>query len=209
MKPNSQPGLEGLTPSQLDLLGTYEGMLRDRGVALGVVSEGDRGRLWQRHIADSLRGVPCLPPGARSVADLGSGGGLPGIPVAIARPGLLVHLVEKTSRRAAFLELAVETLGLRNARVVASSVEDAELDVDGCLARAVASPEPAWQLASRLLGEDGFLMYWAGRSWDQAVVAQLTAIGVDPQVCAAPSEAGQGSVIMMARKVAHSERGSP
>jgi 16S rRNA (guanine527-N7)-methyltransferase len=209
VKHNHRPALEGLSPAQLDLLGTYEALLQDRGIALGVVAEGDRVRLWQRHIADSLRGVPCLPPGTRSVADLGSGGGLPGIPVAIARPALLVDLVEKTSRRAAFLELAVETLGLRNARVVASAVKDAQLDVDGCLTRAVASPKRAWELASRLLGEDGFLMYWAGRSWDQAAVAQLSAIGVDPQVCVPPSEAGQGSVIMMTRKVTHPERGSP
>src|SRR5437867_12261122 len=105
--------MEGLAPPQLDLLLAYQELLRERGIPLGLVSAGDRDRLWERHIVDSLRGSSCIPgrQGGK-VADLGSGGGLPGIPIAIARPDLLVHLVEGRARRAAFLELAVAHLGI-------------------------------------------------------------------------------------------------
>lgn len=71
--------------------------------------EGDR--LWGRHIANSLSLVDAVPQGL-DVADVGSGAGLPGIPLAIVRPDLRVTLVDSLQRRTEFLELAVEELGL-------------------------------------------------------------------------------------------------
>ena len=167
---------------------------------MGVVSAGDQDRLWDRHILDSLRGAPCLPEAA-SVADLGSGGGLPGVPLAIARPDLTFHLVEARTRRASFLELVVERLALANVKVVVARAEEASIMVDVCLARALAPPERAWRLASKLLADRGLVVYWAGRSWGSEQGEALTRVGVTTEVCAAPSAEWQGSVVKMARTV--------
>jgi 16S rRNA (guanine527-N7)-methyltransferase len=195
-----------LKPAQLDLLRAYEGLLAERGIPLGVVSEGDRHRLWDRHVADSLRALSCIPPRA-ALADLGSGGGLPGIPLAIARPDTTVSLVEARQRRIAFLELAVEALGLPNVHVISSRVEDASIRVDGCTARALAPAEKAWKLSAPLLPEGGFLIYWAGRSWDDREAEGLAEIGLTVEVCAPPSAEWQGSVVKMTRTVLDPEQG--
>ena len=131
---------------------------------MGVVGEGDRGRLWERHVADSLRALACLRKRDRLVADLGSGGGLPGIPVAIARPDVRVTLIEARQRRVAFLEWIAESLSLPNVEIVASRIEDVSGTFDACLARALAGPAESWRLAAPLLGPAGRLIYFAGES---------------------------------------------
>jgi 16S rRNA (guanine527-N7)-methyltransferase len=199
-------GVEGLGAAQLDLLHAYQRLLTDKGIPMGVVSRGDRDRLWDRHVADSLRAVACIPTQA-TLADLGSGGGLPGIPIAIARPDTMVTLVEARQRRVAFLELAIETLELPNVHVIASRVEEAALRVDGCTARALAPAEEAWTLASPLLLEGGFLIYWAGRSWGRRQMESLAGVGLEAEVCSRPSTVWQGSVVKMARTVLDPEQG--
>jgi 16S rRNA (guanine527-N7)-methyltransferase len=195
-----------LRPAQLDLLLTYQRLLADKGIPLGVVSGGDRDRLWDRHVADSLRAVGCIRAQA-SLADLGSGGGLPGIPIAIARPDTTLTLIEARQRRVAFLEFAIETLELPNVHVIASRVEDAGVRVDGCTARALAPAEEAWRLASPLLLPGGFLIYWAGRAWGGGQMEGLARIGLEAKVCSPPSTVWQGSVVKMARTVLDPEQG--
>jgi 16S rRNA (guanine527-N7)-methyltransferase len=207
VKRKPQPELQGLAPGQLRRLEAFAGLLADRGIPLGVVSQADRARLWDRHILDSLRALSCLPPGLK-VADLGAGGGLPGVPIAIARPDLTVHLIEARARRAAFLELAAEELSLANVRVLATRIEDAGVNVDACLARALAGPKRAWGLASGLLADGGWLLYWAGRSWDPSMAASLNAAGVSIEVCSSPSEVWPGSVVKMARTVIDPDPGT-
>src|SRR6266545_1833873 len=86
-------GLE-LDAHQTDQLDRFEDLLADRAVPLGMIAAPDLSRLAERHILDAIRGAPLLPPGVGPVCDLGSGAGLPGIPVAIARPDAAVTLVE-------------------------------------------------------------------------------------------------------------------
>lgn len=82
--------------------------------------------VWSRHALDALSLVPLLPPPRKglSLADVGSGGGVPGIPVAIARPDLAVTLIEATQKKAGFLTDVCKALGLENVRVVASRAEE-------------------------------------------------------------------------------------
>jgi 16S rRNA (guanine527-N7)-methyltransferase len=171
-----------------------------------MVAAGDVPRLWDRHILDSLRALPCLGPNARDVADLGSGAGLPGLPVAIARPDLRVQLVERLRRRGAFLEAAVARLGLGNVRVVPHAVQEAGLRVDVCLARALARPEAAWELAVGSLVERGHLVYFAGRSWSAHGVrtsgsgrASEPVPGFSEEICSPGRFPWQGPVVIMRR----------
>jgi 16S rRNA (guanine527-N7)-methyltransferase len=141
----------------------FERLLAERAVPAGMVARGDLSRLRERHVLDSLRAVVAVEETDRSAYDLGSGAGLPGVVVAIARPDLAMTLVETRRRRAAFLELAVERLRLRNVVVAPRRIEALlEGPVDLCFARALAPLEEAWALAEPLLNEAGRLVWFAG-----------------------------------------------
>lgn len=147
-------------------LDAYEQLLRERAIPMGMIAPDDASRLRERHILDGLRGAPLLPEGAVSAVDLGSGAGIPGVPIAIALPGLAVTLAEARRNRAALLELVVDELDLALVRVHAGRAEDLDADFDVVLARAFADPRQTWRAARRLLRPGGCLVYWAGGTFD-------------------------------------------
>ena len=174
-------------------------MLAARAVPLGFIAPGDAGSLWQRHIVDSIRGALCLPPEAAAIADIGSGAGLPGIPLAMTRPDCAFTLIEPRAKRAAFLEFAVEELDLANVEVRAASADRLErAGFNVCLARAVAGPAGSWTIAAPLLAPDGVLIYWAGMSWE-ASADELDAVSIRYEVCCPPSAEMSGPLVKMAR----------
>lgn len=121
----------------------------------------------QRHIEDSLQLLPLLPDGLMPLADLGSGGGFPGLVLAtaLARP---VHLVESDRRKAAFLQAAVAELGLRHVTVHPVRIEALDLPPLGVLtARALAPLERLLPWAAALLAPDGVAVFPKGQQVDQ------------------------------------------
>jgi len=140
----------------------FEELLRERALPKGLVATADAGRLRERHILDSLRVVPVVRPRDSRALDLGSGAGLPGVVVAIARPSLHVVLVEPRRGRVAFLELAVEHLRLSNVSVLGARIEEVDEQVDLCFSRAFAPLPEAWRAAAPRLREGGRLVYFAG-----------------------------------------------
>jgi 16S rRNA (guanine527-N7)-methyltransferase len=134
----------------------YVDILASRGIDWGVVGPREGERLWDRHILNSIAGAPLFPEGA-TVVDVGSGAGLPGIPLAILRPDLRVTLLESLLRRSNFLDLAVEELGLADrVRVVRARAEDHHERYAVVASRAVA-PLP------RLIGWCAPLMTGGGK----------------------------------------------
>lgn len=188
---------EGAGSKATELLQTYEALLVERAVPLGLVAERDRGRMWDRHVADCLRGVEAVLPTDHDAYDLGSGAGLPGIVIAIARPGLRVTLVEPSTRRVAFLELVVERLGLANVEIAAQRAEDLFEPADLCFARAFADPEKSWRAAAPLLREAGRLIYFAGSRFR---VPQDVPAGVSAALVAERPVASAGPVVIMSRQ---------
>ncbi|WP_423202173.1 16S rRNA (guanine(527)-N(7))-methyltransferase RsmG [Herbihabitans rhizosphaerae] len=89
----------------------YAELLERHGVERGLIGPREVDRLWERHLLNSAVIGEAIPKDAR-VVDVGSGAGLPGVPLAIARPDLEVVLLEPMARRVAWLEEVVETLGL-------------------------------------------------------------------------------------------------
>jgi 16S rRNA (guanine527-N7)-methyltransferase len=152
-----------LDPEQEAKLEMFTGLLRDVAVPRGFVGERDVDAIDERHVRDSLRAAPFLERAAAAY-DLGSGAGLPGIPLAIVLPDTRFTLVEPLRKRAAFLELAAERLDLPNVQVRIARAEDLADPVDACVARAFASLERSWDVARRLLRPRGRLVYFAGAS---------------------------------------------
>jgi 16S rRNA (guanine527-N7)-methyltransferase len=114
-----------------------------------------------RHIDESLRGAAALPQRAR-VVDLGSGAGLPGIPVAIARPDLNMTLVEIRERRFHFLRHVVRTLRLERCGVERRRIEEPpEGPYDVALMRAVAPLPRALPMARPWIHDEGEVWIWA------------------------------------------------
>lgn len=118
-------------------------LLAQVGRALG---RNEAARLWERHILDSLSALPLLR-GERRMADVGSGAGLPGIPLALAEPSLAVTLVEPRAGRALWLRETVDALSAVNVEVVQSKWERAPArHYDVAVARALAPPEECLRL---------------------------------------------------------------
>ena len=120
----------------------YEEILATKGLEWGLIGPRELPRLWERHVLNSAVIDEVIPHGA-TVIDVGSGAGLPGIPLAIVRPDLQVTLLEPLLRRSNFLTETVETLGLRDrVQVVRGRAEEAAVPpAQVVTARAVAPLE--------------------------------------------------------------------
>ena len=178
------PDVEGRLRSYVDLLERF-------APTLGLLGPSEASALWERHILDSLRALPCLMESEAVLVDLGSGGGLPGIPVAIVSPERHVHLLEANQRKAGFLELAAQELALENVTVVSGRAQEVALEADVCLTRAFAPPAETWKVARMLLNRGGKVLYYAGRSWNQDIQADLERAGAAVAVCQPPRRPGR------------------
>jgi 16S rRNA (guanine(527)-N(7))-methyltransferase RsmG len=192
----------GLPEPERERLEAFSDLLRAQANRLGLVSPGDVRFLEERHVLDSLRAAGCLTDlQVRRAVDVGSGAGLPGIPLAIVLPEVDVILLEPKRRRVAFLELVIERLGLRNASVLAATVEEAAasgLRTACALARAFAAPFETWSAIRPILEPEGGLVYFAGRSsWTDSEVRSLAREGVGCEICIPGRLAWQGPIVMI------------
>ena len=185
-----------LSEEQRRRLDQYADLLRDPGIRRGVISRGDAERIRERHVDDALRGTALLR--GIEVCDLGSGGGLPGVPLAIARPDLRVVLSEKRANRVDFLRLVVRTLGIGNAEVLPGDAGRLpSRSFDSCTARAFGDASISWATADGLLRGGGVLLYWAGASFD---LASDVPHGVRAEVSEEGRVAGAGPLVIMSRQ---------
>jgi 16S rRNA (guanine527-N7)-methyltransferase len=179
--------------TQLD---RYEELLIEQGAPMGLVAPGDLPRLRERHLLDCLRGA-ALVGNAGAAYDLGSGGGLPGVVIAIARPDLQMTLVDVRRNRAAFLEMVITELGLAHVSVYPRRAETLRTQVDLCLARAFKPSREAWSAADSVLVPGGRLIYWAGETFD---AEKGLPNGVDVELFRTPALARSGALAIMSRQ---------
>ena len=154
----------GIFGDRLPLAERYAGWLVGAGVERGLLGPHERERLWDRHLLNCVAAAALIPMGS-SVVDLGSGAGLPGIVLAIARPDLTITLVESMLRRTAFLEVVVADLGLTGVQVRRARAEELKkprLQADVVSARAVAPVDRLVALAAPLLRPGGQLLALKG-----------------------------------------------
>jgi len=163
-------------PDAGDLLGRYADLLATDGVVRGLIGPREVTRLWSRHLANCAVLEELVPHGV-VVADVGSGAGLPGLPLALVRPDLRVVLVEPLLRRATFLGEAVTALGLDDrVEVVRGRAEEQALSVDVVTARAVAPLDKlaGWTLPLARVG--GTLLALKGEGAADEVAASARAL---------------------------------
>lgn len=161
-----------LVPAErLTLLERYGGLLASDGITRGLIGPREVPRLWERHLLNCALLAPLIGDGA-SVADLGSGAGLPGMVLAIARPDLRITLVEPMARRVEFLEEVRAELGL-DVRVVRARAEQwegpAAFDVVTARALAPLARLLAWGMP--LVASGGCLLAMKGSSAADEIAA--------------------------------------
>ena len=150
----------------------YADLLATDGVVRGLIGPREAPRLWDRHLLNSAVLGEAIPRGS-TVCDIGSGAGLPGLVVAIARPDLSVTLVEPLLRRTTFLEEAVQALSLTNVEVVRGRADalHGSRTFDVVTSRAVAPLERLLGWSMPLVAPTGALVAMKGSSVAEEIEA--------------------------------------
>ncbi|CEA07222.1 Ribosomal RNA small subunit methyltransferase G [Arthrobacter saudimassiliensis] len=170
MSPEETTAARKVFGERLDLARRYVEHLADSGIERGLIGPREVPRLWSRHVLNCAVVADLLPEGV-TVADVGSGAGLPGLCLAIARPDLSLTLIEPLERRVIWLNEVVADLGLDNVRVLRGRAEqvEADVDVDFATARAVSALTGLAQLTIPLLKGRGEVLAIKGRSAEEEV----------------------------------------
>jgi 16S rRNA (guanine527-N7)-methyltransferase len=147
---------------RIELTRRFTDNLAKYGEELGLIGPLELPRLWTRHVLNSALVAPLLRPGL--VGDVGSGAGLPGLVLAIARPDVQFVLIEPMERRVAWLNDQVNELELSNVSVIRERAEDVKLGdrLDQVTARAVSAFRKLLPLTAPLLRDGGELVLMKG-----------------------------------------------
>lgn len=168
-EPASAAGLFG---DRIELARAFTDALAREGEERGLIGPLEPPRLWTRHVLNCAVVAPLLRSGG-SVGDVGSGAGLPGIVLAIARPDVQLVLIEPMERRIAWLSEQKDALGLANVSVVRARAEDVRLEssLDQVTARAVSAFRKLIPLTAPLVRDGGELVLMKGANAEAEVSA--------------------------------------
>lgn len=158
---------------RIELARAYTQDLAQRGEELGLIGPLELPRLWTRHIINCVLPAPLL---QGSVADVGSGAGLPGLVMAIARPDVQFALIEPMERRVDWLTHQVDALSLSNARVIRARSEEVGEEFDQVTARAVSALSKLIPATAHLTRAGGQLLFLKGSRVHDEVAAAAKAI---------------------------------
>ncbi len=147
-------------PERRDEVRAYAEFLKGAGIERGLIGPREGERIWDRHIFNSLFVTELLPQGA-SLFDIGSGAGLPGIVIALARPDLKVTLIEPLERRVEFLKEATAGTDIQ---VIRGRAQDVKKSADFITARAVAPLDKLKKMCWHMLKMNGSLLAMKGES---------------------------------------------
>lgn len=157
-----EQSVEGLVgryfPERQEEILAFAQFLTTAGIERGLIGPREGERIWERHIFNCLPVTQLLPEGA-SLFDIGSGAGLPGIVIALARPDLHVTLIEPLERRVEFLKEATEGLDIE---VIRGRAQDVKKSADYVTARAVAPLEKLKKMSWHMVKTNGALLAMKG-----------------------------------------------
>jgi 16S rRNA (guanine527-N7)-methyltransferase len=205
------PAADVVFGDSVDRARRYAEILAGAGVERGLIGPREVGRLWDRHLLNSAVVSELLDPGER-VADIGSGAGLPGIPLALARSDVRITLVEPLLRRSDFLHEVVDELGVDVAivrgRAEAPSVRERVGEVDAVVSRAVASLDKLAKWSLPLLRPGGRMLAMKGEraaeeiEEHRRVMAKLGVVDVRVNRCGADYLEQPATVVVAQRSTA-------
>lgn len=162
-----------LSDKQIDQLAAFAALVVKWNKSFNLISRQDVIRVLDRHILDSIAPMNLLR--GRNVMDLGSGAGLPGLPLAIARPDLNVTLCDRNERRMRFCRQVVQQLGLTNVTVWCGNFGASDSPTgpfDNVVARGVATSNQVWDMVQHTLSADGRVLVYAATQDGEAVRKQ-------------------------------------
>jgi 16S rRNA (guanine527-N7)-methyltransferase len=156
---------------RIDVARAFTADLAEHGEPLGLIGPLEAERLWSRHVVNCALVAPLLRPGR--VGDVGSGAGLPGLVLAIARPDVELVLIEPMERRTDWLTAESDRLGLDNVTVLRGRAEDIHPDplLDQVTARAVSALSKLVPLCAPLVKPGGELLFMKGARVDDEIAA--------------------------------------
>jgi 16S rRNA (guanine527-N7)-methyltransferase len=162
---------------RLALAERFAAILADTGVSHGLIGPREVPRLWERHILNCAVAHEAFPEGV-SIADVGSGAGLPGLALAVARPDLHLHLIEPMLRRTTWLSTTADALGLDNVTVHRGRAEEfhGRLSAPYATARAVARIDKLARWTFPLLEDCGVLVALKGDQAEQELEGERAAL---------------------------------
>ena len=184
--------LQDIVPrGTIEQLTAFADLVRKWNPKINLVAKSSLDELWHRHIVDSLQ-LALLAPDATTWSDLGSGGGFPGVVLAIARPATHFTLIESDQRKAAFLTVARQSLSLANLTVLAKRIDQVEPQgADVVSARALAPLPDLLAHVHRHLDEQGLAVLPKGRGAadETAAARQLWDFQVETRASMTDAEA--------------------
>lgn len=165
LSPGQRRAAEQIFGERLPLAEQYVQHLATSGIERGLIGPREVPRLWERHVLNCAVAQELMAEGSR-VGDVGSGAGLPGLCLALARPDLQLTLIEPLERRVVWLDEVVGELGLENVEIIRSRSEQlvGEIDVDVVTARAVSALVGLLDMTLPLLRGTGELLALKGRT---------------------------------------------
>jgi 16S rRNA (guanine527-N7)-methyltransferase len=176
IEPEPEYAASVIGEANMDLMRSFVADLARYGEELGLLGPLELPRLWSRHIVNSALVAPLLSAGR--VGDIGSGAGLPGLVLAIARPDAHLVLIEPMERRVDWLTEETARLGLTNVSIVRTRAEDARLEapLNQVTARAVTALTKLIPATAPLLARGGEMLFLKGARVDDEVTAAAAAI---------------------------------
>lgn len=164
-----------LSEKQEEKLSKYADLLEEYNGRFNLTAITDREEIFVKHFLDSALGISCVQPG--NLIDIGSGGGLPAVPIAVFREDVFVTMLEATGKKCDFLNAVIETLNLKNARVLNGRAEEYSRmqtyreRFDCCTARAVARMNTLCEYALPFVRVGGSFVAYKGDAAEETAEA--------------------------------------
>jgi 16S rRNA (guanine527-N7)-methyltransferase len=196
-----------LSDTEWGMLGQFLDLLAEANKRMNLTRIVDREQAWSRHVLDSLTLLPYIEAvEARHLLDLGTGGGFPGIPLAIVRPDLPVTLLEATGKKARYLAETVATMGLENVTVLSERAETlgspdggGRAAWDVVTARAVGGMPVLLELALPLITDGGLLLAIKGERAADEIEASAKALHILHATVETTARTPTGTIVAVRR----------
>jgi 16S rRNA (guanine527-N7)-methyltransferase len=189
----------GVSRETLARLKAYADMLLDWNERHTLVARSTLPDLWQRHFWDSAQLAPLVPDTAKTLADLGSGAGFPGLVLAAMRPELAVTLHEATTKKCAFLQAAADRMGLRVAIENARMEDLPPRPFDVVTARACAPLPQLLEYAHRFMSPKSVCLFLKGQNVGSELTEAAKYWNID--VSQVPSQTDPSGAIVTVREL--------